>query len=78
MTERDDRSDIADRPEWCVLSDLADTFRLGGRKSPMGNGELSPVLLRSTFLLLGWKCADLVSVEVLSREDVGLGVVMNP
>lgn len=77
MTDRDDLNDVAEIAECCVLSDLADTFRLGIRCPPCV--EEKPIGSRfcKTLRRRGEYWADLSSVGVPTREPAR-GVVMKP
>lgn len=71
MTDREDFNDVVENPECCVLSDLAETFLLGGRLPLNGDDIPCASLFWSTFLLLGENCADFISVGVPTLEEPG-------
>jgi hypothetical protein len=73
MTERCDLKEVVDSSECCVFSDLAETFRLGGRLAvPSGDPTPARSLFCSTFLpLLGENRADFISVGVPTLDEFG-------
>lgn len=75
MADLVDRLDRAETSEFCVCSDLADTFLLGMRPNWAETPEAS--LLDRKFLLLEAYWDDLSSVGV-SHLDWGLRGVMKP
>jgi hypothetical protein len=78
MDDRVDRRETVDNSEVYVLSDRAETFRLGGRMKPPGSDDEYDVdgRLVKTFLLLDMNCDDFRSM--VSALDTGRFGVMKP
>lgn len=81
IDDRVDRRDTVDSSEVNVLSDRAETLRLGGRMKPPGSDDEYEVdgRLINTFLLLSEYWDDLSSaVPAVPALDAGRFGVMNP
>lgn len=79
IPDRTEILDDVDRPEACVLSDLAEIFLLGTRESPDDSGGGLLVKTLRPFRLPGVVCSERVSTGMLVLDTgLSLSTVMNP